>query len=101
MDLEAFLLLPKKSLLITDDIPHHEMIRENASEWMGDGGSCIAEPSGKWIIPPLAHEEKLLVAEVEMQEVLRERHNFDPSGHYSRPDVLSLYLNQERQKIIR
>lgn len=86
---------------ITDDIPHHDLIKDNADEWMGDGGSCLAEPSGKWVIPPLGKEEKLMIAEINMKEVLRERHNFDPSGHYSRPDVISLNLNQVRQKIIK
>ena len=85
---------------ITEDIPHHEMISENANEWMGDGGSCLAGPDGKWVIPPLQHEEQLLVADISMEEVLRERHNFDPSGHYSRPDVIKLLVNKERQRII-
>ena len=34
------------------------------------------------------------------QKVLEERHNFDPSGHYSRPDVTKLTLNKKRQSVI-
>jgi nitrilase len=32
---------------------------------------------------------------------LEERQNFDPSGHYSRPDVTRLIVNRERQSVIR
>jgi nitrilase len=86
---------------ISDDIPHADLIRKNAHEWMGDGGSCLAAPDGSWIIPPLAKKEQLLVAEIDLNEVYKERNNFDPSGHYSRPDVIQISLNRERQKIIK
>jgi len=33
--------------------------------------------------------------------VLRERQNFDPAGHYSRPDVTQLTVNRERQATLR
>ena len=82
-------------------IPHADLIRSNAKEWMGDGGSCIAAPDGSWVIPPLAEEEKLLVADLDLKNVFRERNNFDPSGHYSRPDVIQLVVNKERQKVIK
>jgi nitrilase len=33
--------------------------------------------------------------------VARERQNFDPAGHYSRPDVTRLKVNRKRQKTVR
>jgi nitrilase len=33
--------------------------------------------------------------------VARERQNFDPAGHYSRPDVTRLKVNRKRQKTVK
>ncbi len=86
---------------IPDDFPYAELIRSNAPEWMGNGGSCLAAPDGSWVIPPFTKEEKLVTAEISMDAVLKERHNFDPSGHYSRPDVLQVLVNASRQKVVK
>ncbi|HSH66053.1 MAG TPA: carbon-nitrogen hydrolase family protein, partial [Bacteroidia bacterium] len=64
-----------------------------------DGGSCLAAPDGSWIIEPIVGTEIVRTAEIDLQEVRKERHNFDPSGHYSRPDVLQLTVNRKRQTI--
>jgi nitrilase len=48
----------------------------------------------------LGPEERLLVTTIDHRRVLEERHNFDPSGHYSRPDVTKLEVNRKRQKIV-
>jgi len=81
--------------------PHLEKILENCSELVSDGGSCIANPDGTWLIPPQVGEEGLYIAEIDHQRVLEERQNFDPAGHYSRPDVTQLVINRERQSILK
>ncbi|WP_064966505.1 carbon-nitrogen hydrolase family protein [Tenacibaculum ovolyticum] len=82
------------------DTPNYEEIIKNAPQILANGGSCIAGPNGEWIIPPVTGKEDLIVATIDFQKVLEERHNFDPSGHYSRPDVTKLTLNKERQSVI-
>jgi nitrilase len=37
---------------------------------------------------------------IDRQSVLEERRNFDPSDHYSRPDVTKLEVNRKCQKIV-
>ena len=70
---------------------------KNAPEWLSNGGSCIAGPDGEWMIEPVLHTEGNIYAELEYDRVLQERQNFDPVGHYSRPDVTELIVNRKRQ----
>ena len=84
---------------IPEAMPHRDLILASVPETMADGGSCIASPTGEWIIEPADGREQLLVAEVALGVVYEERQNFDPAGHYSRPDVVRLHVNRERQSI--
>lgn len=86
---------------ITDNIPHHELILENCAEMISNGGSCLSGPDGEWIIEPVVDKEILLTAEINHARVREERQNFDPSGHYSRPDVTQLTINRKRQSILK
>ncbi len=85
---------------INTSIPHYEKIIANAPAYMANGGSCMAAPDGSWIIEPVIEKESLLIATIDIKEVIKERQNFDPSGHYSRPDVFTLKVDTKRQKLI-
>ncbi|MGD9328696.1 MAG: carbon-nitrogen hydrolase family protein [Cyclobacteriaceae bacterium] len=85
---------------IQTDIPYSDMISSNCPDMPADGGSCIAAPDGEWVVEPQVGQEVLKVAEIDHKQVRMERHNFDPAGHYSRPDVTKLYVNRDRQQII-
>ncbi|WCO01237.1 carbon-nitrogen hydrolase family protein [Psychroserpens ponticola] len=77
--------------------PHIESILDKSPEILANGGSCVAGPDGEWIIEPVLHKEGLIYANLDFNRVLQERQNFDPVGHYSRPDVTKLSVNRERQ----
>jgi nitrilase len=79
-------LMPKTDF--PPDTPHLETILRECPDILANGGSCIAGPDGEWVVEPIAGEEKLIVASLDYQFVLRERQNVDPAGHYARPDVL-------------
>lgn len=79
------------------DTPSLEEILSDGEAILANGGSCIAGPDGEWLIPPVTDSEALLVADIDHCRVRGERQNFDPTGHYSRPDVTSLTVNRKRQ----
>lgn len=81
-------------------IPHHETILQNAKPFLANGGSCIAKPDGTWLIEPIVDKEIVITATIDLNEVRRERQNFDPSGHYSRPDVFELHVHTKRQAVV-
>ncbi|TKD63640.1 carbon-nitrogen hydrolase family protein [Flavobacterium sp. ASW18X] len=92
------------SLMQTKDFPKNtpflDTILEKAPAVLGNGGSCIASPDGEWLIEPVVDKAGLIYAELDFERVYQERQNFDPVGHYSRPDVTKLSVNRERQSTI-
>jgi len=81
-------------------MPGYAIIKEKCADWMADGGSCISGPDGLWVLEPVVKKEALIIARVDYNAVSRERQNFDPSGHYSRPDITQLAVNRDRQKTV-
>ena len=85
---------------IPDDIPMREQIIDNGNQFLGNGGSTIVGPDGQMLIEPVAEREVLITATLQHAKVRQERQNFDPAGHYSRPDVLQLRVDQRRQSTV-
>jgi nitrilase len=61
------------------------------------GGSCIVNPLGEIIAGPDFEGETILVAEIDRGLIARGKFDFDVVGHYARPDVFRLTVD-ERQK---
>jgi len=80
--------------------PHLPEILNKAPGILANGGSCVAGPDGEWILEPVIEKEGLFTVDLDINRVLEERQNFDPSGHYSRPDVTRLMVNRERQSVV-
>jgi len=83
------------------DTPHLKSILNECPDMLANGGSCVAGPDGEWVVEPVINEEKLIVATLDYPSILKERQNFDPAGHYSRPDVTRLTVNRKRQSTLK
>jgi len=59
-----------------------------------NGGSVIVGPLGDVLAGPLRGKPGLLTAQVDTEELVRARYDFDVVGHYSRPDVFSLTVDE-------
>jgi nitrilase len=65
------------------------------------GGSAIISPLGDTLAGPLYDREGILYAGLDRAEIVRGRMDFDVVGHYSRPDVFQLMVNDTRQVAVR
>ena len=93
--------LAASGLLSLDDVPSDFPLRDELEAQdpvYYHGGSAVAAPDGTWVVEPVVDEERLVVADIDMSAVRRERHNFDPTGHYSRPDVFDVRVDRRRRE---
>ncbi|MDF9867476.1 nitrilase [Bacilli bacterium PM5-3] len=70
---------------------------EKYPEIMCRGGSAIIDPFGNYVVGPIYDKEAILIAELNLDMVNASRFDFDPFGHYSRPDVFELKVNKDKK----
>lgn len=58
------------------------------------GGSCIIGPLGQILAGPDFSGETILTAHIDLNEIARARLDFDAVGHYARPDVFRLIVDE-------
>jgi nitrilase len=58
------------------------------------GGSLIANPFGELIAGPVYGEETILIADLDMGQIAEGKFDLDVAGHYARPDIFSLTVDQ-------
>lgn len=62
------------------------------------GGSCIVDPLGEFVVAPVMGKEEILYAELNLDRITESQFDFDVVGHYARPDVFQLHVNEEKQE---
>ncbi len=82
---------------IPDSFPLKEAVLATGDRFL-TGESMIVAPTGEVLAGPIDDEETIVFADIDVDLVLAERQNFDPAGHYGRPDVFRVMVNRSRQE---
>lgn len=77
----------------------------DCGDWPGDrplirGGSVIVSPLGEILAGPLYDEEGLISAEIDLNDIVRGRYDLDVTGHYARPDIFRLQVNERAREAV-
>jgi len=64
-----------------------------ADDWLCRGRSVIIGPEGEILAGPLVDEVGTLYADLDLARARASRRQFDPVGHYARPDVFRLEVD--------
>ncbi len=64
------------------------------------GGSCLVSPFGDLLAGPVYGSEQILTAEVDLAEIVRAKFDLDVVGHYSRPDIFQLHVDEREQRTV-
>ncbi|TAK41378.1 MAG: nitrilase [Betaproteobacteria bacterium] len=67
---------------------------------ISEGGSCIVSPLGEILAGPDYDGECILTAKIDPGEIARGKYDFDVVGHYARPDVFRLTVNERPQPAV-
>jgi nitrilase len=72
------------------DLSDADELYGGEDDFMSRGNTTIVAPGGEVIAGPLIGEAGVVTAELDLSRIAAGRRMFDPTGHYARPDVLSL-----------
>jgi aliphatic nitrilase len=104
-------------------VRHHAMeagaFVVNATAWLSDGQrseispdaslsgllkggllTAIVAPNGNYLAEPLPEGEGMAVAEIDLSAIVRQKSMLDTAGHYARPDLLRLLLDDQPRRVI-
>ncbi|WP_019153588.1 carbon-nitrogen hydrolase family protein [Robertmurraya massiliosenegalensis] len=73
---------------------------DSAPEVMSNGGSTIVGPLGDYVAEPVWGKEEIILADLDLKQIAYSQFDFDVVGHYARPDVFKLEVNEEKKGII-
>lgn len=78
----------------------HPVQGEDPDTVLIGGGSVIVSPLGEVLAGPLREREGLVLAQIDLDTIPGAQFDFDPVGHYARPDVFTLHVNTAAQRSV-
>ena len=78
---------------VPEDFPGRDELFK-PDEWINDGDAVVVGPGGAISAGPLHREKSILYAEIDVEAARRARRSLDVCGHYARPDIFSLTVDE-------
>ncbi len=93
-EVRCFVLVANQVMRVGDFPPEHPRpFGNDPALVVSTGGSSIIGPLGQVLAGPVYHEEALLVADLDLDEIARAKCDFDVVGHYARADIFRLEID--------
>jgi nitrilase len=73
----------------------YQELAKDEPEEMCIGGSIIVSPQGKILAGPLFGKAGVVTAEIDLDEIVNSKMDFDVNGHYSRNDIFEFDVNNQ------
>lgn len=86
---------------LPDRLGLKERFYQQTGEWINGGDSAIVNPEGEFIAGPLHESEGILYAELTQAMLHGPKWMLDTAGHYARPDVFHLTVDQSQRPVLR
>jgi nitrilase len=86
---------------IPSDFPDKENLYPDASEWVNPGDSVVIAPGGEIVAGPMHQETGILYCDVDVDKASIAKRALDVTGHYSRPDIFNLHVNNQPQSPVK
>jgi nitrilase len=81
-------------------VPDRDNLYKGDDDWMSRGFSTIVAPDGSILAGPLVETEGILYADIDTSAGRAARYEFDPTGHYARPDVFTLKVDTTKRSSV-
>jgi nitrilase len=79
---------------------YHSAFGDDPNAVVCRGGSCIVDPFGNFLAGPNTEGEAILVAEIDLRQIVRGKYDFDVVGHYARPDIFQLHVDERPRRAV-
>ena len=73
--------------------PHPDRVA-NPDAWLLRGGSAIIAPNGDYVAEPVFDQESVMVTEIDLARTREESMTLDVTGHYNRPELLTMEVRR-------
>ena len=87
--------------MTTADFPQDHAAYDPAARRLIRGGSCIVDPLGQVLAGPMFEQDGILLADIDLDQIARGKFDLDVVGHYARPDVFNLIVDETPRAAVR